>query len=451
MGKGSGFQWGRRIVTAAMCATVLAPATADAQTQSVALPPSGTLTYTWTASPALGCAQVGVCGISGAAIFTAQDAGLLPLRHGRGELLIDGSTIVRTAGPGSDTGCVDTNGGGSLALTLGVEAARQSVDPAAQGVETPSAGRCAGPTAADTARLAIEIVRRGATLDLHGIETEDAGPFIVTLRSSLRVHPQVTRPAALSSLIGLLLGALPHPHGRQHRHRAYVETARVGYGLTASNGQVTAQFHAGGEPFCAGLGACGDSGNVTATLLGGQLTLVLRRTVRKRPTPGTVLQALRDGRLSGLGGGRVRIRVSESVSGGGLGCSASRTQTVQAVVASRRGLFELGLPPQLPGGDELRTSCPGPDDSDLLGQFGPLAAGATFGAKPDAPVSLLVSQRSRFADRAYAGAWSGAISVALAPSNVRVSVRQTEISSAKGSVPKRPATVKPIGPKASGG
>jgi hypothetical protein len=150
----------------------------------------------------------------------------------------------------------------SISFILG--AARFSRLDTGAPTQLPSSGRCAGPTAADVARLKLPERRLGgSSYDLSGEVTLGAGPYTVNVVSSLKA---ISQPAGGSSTS---TQTNPEPN----KKTVLVETASYDYTIPPSTGRLTVSFAGLPDPDCESLGACDTTGTLEDQLRIGGRTL----------------------------------------------------------------------------------------------------------------------------------------------------------------------------------
>jgi hypothetical protein len=417
----------------ACCAALAAPGAAAATTKTATtygsdeqLTATGSLFYTWQASPALGCAADGLCGVQGATIVDVSGADFSAQPHFPAQLSLQTTATSRTQGPSPVDGCTDVVADfPQISFTLPGPRARGPQPPGPFSSGGGLSGRCPGPLESDLARLTIPVRRHGVhrpSFDLQTVRTADAGPYLVTLRSTLVLVPSSTGSSLSTSVSG-------GPTGPARAHRQLVEQIDLRYRLAAFTGALQARFTAAAPPLCNALGACGTSGTVSLSLTPGgrELSLQGSRFVRHRRSRAAVLADLRSGRLSVYGQGTVPVTVSETIRGtdGSVDCTDTRTGSLllQLSGPNPRGLQLIDAQ-----GAILRTYCPGPANADLLPGFGPfsgsgpgtVASGSLSAAtlaRPQTSVSL--SRASRFSGPAFSGSWSGSLTLPLSLVSLR--------------------------------
>ena len=396
--------------------SLAAPAHAWADESLVA---SGSLTYTWQGDPARGCAAAGLCGVEGAAIVDTQGQADANSFGGMTNIgLFPTATTVRVLDgeSGASDECVDlpTNAPANLAI------GREEHGRLQARVQPPiSSGRCAGPLAQDLAGLRLAVRKSGGrrpSFDLRSSQSFVAGPFSGTLVSTVVMRPSSSGESQTSGSSGSSLGPPP-------RRKQLVEQVTLRYRVSSLPGALETSFSGEPDPFCAALDSCSATGTLGLSLLQPQNELVLSasRTVHTRVSARRAIADLRRGRLrfgaiTGVGVGTV---VTESFSGGdGLRCQDSATggrALVQFIpLGAHRGVGVTLIAPS--GSVALRTHCPGPTDTDVIGNvFGGLATGAVSPAdllRRQTVVSL--TNPGGFSGVGYVGSHGGALGLSLA-------------------------------------
>lgn len=417
------------ICLVALAATL--PTAAASAGSDETLTPSGSLTYRWQASPALGCEAEGLCGVHGAVTVDVQSADYqqaAPFQPR--QLLLQLVATARTQGVGPGSSCVDVLDVPELSLSVPQATGLGRTPFAAGGL---SAGRCAGPLMRDLTRLTVPVRRRGGrrrggrrrggarpSFDLRATRTESAGPYVVTLRSTLALRPADNGNGSSSSSSS----GGPPPGAR---HAQLEEQVVLGYRPGAASGTVQASFRAAPEPFCDTLGACGSTGTISLSIGGAAhrpISIEATRLTSHRVSRARALADLRAGRLQLASQGELPVTVSETVKGGQAPtCTDTRHESLP---------LDLSAPgPGAPGvqlddlqGEALRTYCPGPLNADLL----PAAASAAIAQGPLDPsllarpqITVALARSTPFAGPAYAGRWSGNLMLPLARTTLRAS------------------------------
>jgi hypothetical protein len=382
---------------------------------------SGSLVYTWSGDPARNCAAEGLCGVGGSieasqvsGFSTAESSGTPPIE------IQDGGAVARVddAVGGVEHPCVDL-----VPVDVGFQLRHRAAGGlravgSSEFAGAPSAGECAGPTAADLARVALPVHNRGhGRYDLSGTVRFGAGPFEVT--AVYRVGHSFTQTTQIS--LPPKIGSLPKTTTR------LVEQAHVDYRIAAIRGALTTSFAARAGLSCDALDACGAGGALRLTLTRGRrmLTFSGQRFVKRAVGPRRAVADLFAGRLpiaESLYAVDLGDTVTGTVSGAGMATCVDGVSTRPVDLSSRmvRGVDRFKLDPSsdvlgaFAAEDPLRTRCPGPGAAEIL-RRGALATGGialdTVGARR---IELSLHARGRFGGAAYAGARSGTITLELA-------------------------------------
>lgn len=415
------------VAVAAVMAAGLLPGVTRAATSTwvdVPLAPSGAVVYTWTTSPALGCAADGLCGLHGAVTVDIQSA-YLEIGRGQPTLLdVETTATARTQGPAPGSSCVDMLDPSGLGVALPTTGVRPPLVPTLLG-RVASAGRCAGPLMSDLARMWIPARRRGRSVDLRAVRSETAGPFRVTLDSTLTLAPDVSLSGgggSGSSDTGSFFG------GGGGGSRRLEEDVAVVDRVAPSSNTLQANFAAGAGPFCLGLGDCGSTGTVAVRIDSPSRALTLDASwfVRHRLGRAAALRDIRAGADLLLGELSLPVTVTETVTTPGQPtCTdnrrASLVLSLEMPSAARFNLLDNS-------GEAVRTYCPGPLEDDLLpGQLpgepsdGMLATAPVRGAALLTPgVTLALARATAFSDGAFHGRWTGEATLALTRQALRV-------------------------------
>ena len=412
--------------TALLVLGALAPVVAQADES---LQASGSITYTWQASPALGCAAEGLCGVEGALILQPQgNTSAQSLGRGGVDLGIFGSSAtVRVSGPDGD--CVDTPGapfGGDLFASMTHGRLLAHLEP------PPSSGRCAGPREQDLAGLTLPVRRFGGkhpSYDLRTSRSFVAGPFTGQLVSTLVLRP-TSRGESSSSSSSSGPGT-PVP-------TVLTEQVVLRYRVSSLPGTLATTFSGEPDPFCSALASCGANGTLGLSIGGLRRTIVViaGRQVPRRISARQAEADLRRGRLIVGFGGFLAPFAPPFV-------ATSTTETIQQADGSRCQAQTAGRQAELFVGPAnpaarapghtldltlndpndtglLRTFCPGPDDSDVFGQRSIVAAGSLGpGQLLDRHSVLSLTASGSFAGPGYVGTKSGSLPLALTLEHVK--------------------------------
>jgi hypothetical protein len=190
-------------VVALATAAPAVPAAASVTSKQLSYSPRGSIDYVWTGVPSRGCAQAGLCGVTGSLQVIPESASTI----GSPSIEVtDGSSVVRVEYSGSPARiCVDP-----MAYDVNFRLTGRHAG-APQPYADLSAGQCAGPVAGDLAAVRLPVRREAnGDYDLSGSQSFGAGPFEVRgcRRSSRarpssaagRVRPRVRRPGSIQSL-----------------------------------------------------------------------------------------------------------------------------------------------------------------------------------------------------------------------------------------------------------
>jgi hypothetical protein len=423
-----------------IAATVFAGIAAPPATASgaLAMPArlSGSLVATWHGDPARGCATAGLCETRGSATYRPGfDGRLTVARNGVSFAGAEGAeppiVRVRDGAPTAPTACADVLE--SIFSPLSFAYLGDELQVSLEGLDL-SAGRCTGPRTIDLAHALPQgkvktggLRRTGRTIDLSARTRFVAGPFSGEVVSTVRVALGRAR-AARDDLSPEVLRA-PRSLGGKRRYWLL----DLQYRIAGVSGAIVTDFHGSPDAACRALGACGANGSSSYALKGvsGRIDVLAGGRLphgRARPSFAAALRRLQAGKLSVYGQSRLwhaRATVSESVSSPGRSCADSLF-TEPPVVDSRRaagGLVLLLRSDDLSSlADALRTRCPGPSQSDVLGGAS-LAHGLIPAAELGAgTLRVKAASRRAFASNGYAGSRSGEflLDLELVKSGVRV-------------------------------
>jgi hypothetical protein len=421
------------VVVVGWWGALAAPAAAAHQPRQVNVVLTGSLTVAWNADASRGCAAVGLCGMSGS--LEMLPSGAFSASGGPAPLeLTDSNAAVRAVTRAADgsvrSTCADLVPVDLLMAVRRTALGLRAVLPRGQFFQPPSAGRCAGPTSADLESITLPARRFGAhSYDLSGTTGFGVGPFEITTRSTLRalISYGKSTPAGLAgdlfSSVGGFSGTVPVP-GRPPRTRLVLqESAMVAYRVRAIQGSIATTFSGLPAPECVPLGACGDSGRLTASLSGaGGLVFSGSRIVPRRVSPARALADLRSGRMrlaGGFGMTPMRETVSESlVQADGSTCTDNASDGEFALVPAEldhHDSLQVESASTGIGPDPLRTRCPGPSTTDVLGSSSARVASGAFspseiGARQ---LSLTVSASGSFTGLSWSGSRSGTITLTM--------------------------------------
>jgi hypothetical protein len=380
----------------------------------------GSLTFAWQGDPARGCAAAGLCGVRGS-LEMVPSGGFSSAPGPPSIELVDPDSAARVidlAPSGTATACADPV---PVDVLFAIRGSRATPNRDFA-IELPSAGRCAGPTAADLLALSLPARRLGRHgYDLSGGMTFGAGPFTVTATSSLRTVLQDSSGAIVTTSTS---GSFPIAPPRVLPRRLLSEHADAVYRVAAATGSFTTTFSGLAPPLCDPLGACGTSGvlhEIVAT--GGTVRFSGTRLVKRRVSARKALTDLKDGRLGfGLSGPPVPGTLSETLArADGTTCADTverATPLTQApgpatTVVLGPGGFQFGGPGVT--GDPLRTRCPGPSAADVLGRSGLATATVPMHALGDPRLILTFAppNAGSFTAGEYAGERTGTVVLTL--------------------------------------
>jgi hypothetical protein len=381
----------------------------------------GSALVTWSGDPARGCAAAGLCGVSGSLTLRVGNAS----EGGSGPVQIDindDNAVARVselAADGSAAGACADPVQVDVPMELARRGGRLVAVPISQlSFGLPASGRCAGPVGRDFEGLSLPARRIRGGYDLSGADTFGAGPFTVTVDSHLR--------ALVSTGVAPQPPFAPPPPVRRLRtHRGYLEIASVTYRISSVTGAPEVTFAGIADPFCEGVGTCGDSGTLALTLqpAAARLTFTGTRLVAHPVGAARALADLRRGRLSvyddsyalSLAG-----RLAESFQPGAAGAPACRDTVPVAlglgsVVAHGLDRFTLDpVTPAFPSGvDPLRSHCPGPLSGDAVTAGGLAGGSVALAALGDPGLSLPLAAGGSFAGGGYTGSRSGTTTLSL--------------------------------------
>jgi hypothetical protein len=388
---------------------------------------AGALTLAWHGDPSRGCAAAGVCGVTGSLEIVPEAGSTAPAAATLE--LIDPFAAARaidvSANGAIGAACADlvpvdlylavrrTSAGGLRAVT----------DPGFSSGQLPSAGRCAGPTVSDLLTLALPARKLGRHgYDLSGRSTLGAGPFAVTVISSLRAisHGRAISITSSGSTGVIRVGGPPRPGHR----RVLEEHAEVVYRVAGVSGALTTTFSGVPAPLCDPLGACGSTGTLSESLAArGTVTFSGSRSVTRRVGTLAALADLGAGRLAvNVNATALRRTLSETLAWpSGTTCTDANTQMASLIdfPGPSEGLTLVpGNPRTGPGVvDPLRTRCPGPSGTDVLG-IAQLATPLATGAVPTTAIgahtmTVPLASHATFLSDDYAGARAGSLVLSL--------------------------------------
>ncbi len=433
----AGFRLGARAVALAVAvALAAAVALAPAAAADERLQTSGTIAYSWRGDPGRGCARAGVCAVHGSlVVHPLGEADLSSAGPFGGELIFAGtSATVRVVNADGST-CVDQAGEVAFGLGLLSLTPKGNGSVAASFDQPPSSGRCAGPLAQDLAPVPVAGRRsrgRRPSLDFRGSAPFTAGPYSGTLASTLQLSPAPAGESGFSSSSSSGSSSSPA------LHPVLVEEIQLHYAVSTLPGGLNVSFAGENGPFCAALGSCGTSGSLTATFPSERsgLDLFASRIVRTPVGRRGVIADFRAGRLGFDGGPSVTLsggRLDERLgNGAGMACADAVPLPDQQLSFGQGGPSHgRRIPVTLSGAsgiDPLRTHCPGPEFTDVIG------ASQNY-AQARIPVRQLLKRRSLvslstdggFGGIGYDGTRGGAVRVQLSLLSVVAKTRRERV------------------------
>src|SRR5690349_16837750 len=413
---------------------------------------AGEVTLSWHGDPARGCADAGVCDISGSMVLRPEDISINGVVRPNGRFYPASASLFsldpavvrvqRRAPDGSPSLCLDLIDATDLALVpTELPGARYSfgISNFASFGDGFSAGRCAGPLPDQlkgvfpTGMLGAPSKRhRWRSFDMSGRQPVAAGPFSGELVST--VQAQLYPSADEESSSG------DSGSGRHHPART-VRVAEVDFQYRLANiaGSLVTSFSGASEPFCRPFDACGLQGTASYAVAtsGGSIELFAGRILRghERATRRSILRDLRAGRLGVGGDGLPRdgaiARISASLhrTDGSTCTDSGETVALPPMLADGRKSLRIVLgAPELSAGDALRTNCPGPTERDVLGSRGSLAEGSVPSAALTAKeLRVHMTPGGPFETQAYTGSRSGAIDLDLVRTRMRIRVSRMRL------------------------
>jgi hypothetical protein len=385
---------------------------------------TGPLTIAWSGDPAHGCAAAGLCGVTGT--LQMSFGGEQEQSSGSGPMLVEEDVtavarVLSTAPDGTVTTCADIVPAELDFTTSPVGRPLRAETGGLDGIHLAGAGRCAGPTAGDVARLSLPAHRDAHGYDLSGTASATAGPFTMTGISGVRINATTGTDGE-----GVPGGIDSGGDGPVKTHSVLVESAATTYRVIGVTSSLTTAFSSRAAPLCDGLGVCGAQGRIAQSFATrGTVTFSGEQIVTRAAGRHAALRDLRDGVLpltDTFGTLTIRGTIRETSSqAGGLTCSDTTSVVLPREPEQRspRGADHLSLP----GGsvfeqalaDPFRTRCPGPSATDVLGDGTLAIARASVRAKDLGKNHLTITFRPRrsFTGSAYAGRRSGAVTLAL--------------------------------------
>ena len=394
---------------------------------------SGAITVEFHGDPAAGCAQRGLCDVTGSVTWRPDPHGTLSayrLHTPHGPALFVSASLVGEdlGGSPSTTSATQRSAAGAACADVVTERFSPLSGQTSGGVVRIGAGlsggfggapadifanRCPGPLMPDVAKLLpsaavrfSDVAKGGRTIDLAGERALSAGGFAGTVRSTL-----VLRMGPGHSSRGS--GQQSSASGRRVRRREL--TAEYDARLTGST--AVDLTGAPGDARCAPLDACGVAGTVTLTPPAGAAEAYVDVDAPAKLSASALLASAglapgpRPAGVHVFGGATTNRRSTASVAltrDGAPGCTDRVATTPAAVVLTFTGdRVTAGLTGGV--GDVLHTRCGGPTTGDMVGE-GLLASGSVPLAAMRAPAVTIPLTQGRSFD---AGAWRGRVRPSL--------------------------------------
>jgi hypothetical protein len=276
--------------------------------------------------------------------------------------------------------------------------------------------------------ITLSRLRRGAyTIPFSIRKSYGSGRFSGTLLSTLRLRVGRVRPES-SGLGDEGSSGEPAPGGGRVRAANVTAVYRVA-GLT---GKFATAFRGVAAPLCDAFDACGAVGSTSWAILSAGGTVVIDASARARPDD----RGLR-GALAALRRGHGNVRTYGSIRHG-LGTTSATVTRPGAITCrdshsaaapgfafsfDRERIFLAfgGEEASLEAGDLVRTGCPGPPASGVLGRGSIATASLPVTAVRRRRLSLSLRGAGRFRDPAYAGTHRGRFGLVLRRVSLRVS------------------------------
>lgn len=422
----------RRLLGLCACAASLAafgglallamPAGARARpVRIVGYAPTGSLTFSWQAESSLGCAAEGLCGVVGSiALHFGQYSTGSSQSNPPVDLQDDGAvarSVQITPSGQSQQACADPESVDMEVTIVGTGSTRRALAPRGeQFAPFPSAGTCAGPTQEDLTHFVLPVRslgRRG--YEIAGSDSYAAGPFEVTVNA--HVDAAFARFTSVRGPVPLPVRS-PKPTTRT-RH-VLQEMASMTYRLRDVQGSLGASFTGGPDAFCQGFGTCGARGSVSLALAtqGETVTIAGVRSVRRRIGKRAALRDLEAGRLQvgGVYGETGSATVTGTLQAAdGFDCSDETTDAdslpLQASVHDRVLLVRLGTDLLYAGEDPMRTRCPGPAGSDIVGSGSLASARLPLDELGSPTITLELTAGGGFSGEGYVGTRDGSMTL----------------------------------------
>lgn len=429
------------VLLGAVVLTAAAPAPAFVRFHDLSRQVSATggVTITWHGDPARGCARAGLCGYRGSTGVRPGAGGYLELLYSNGRLVDGFGLLPLVAAPvirvqraeesGAAGACVDLAPAGELFVNAAPARSRRVRLGFASGGMSP--GRCAGPdisvalTKLRRHRVSVSrLTRRGELIDLSGRSSFVSGRFSGTAVSTvkLRIGPD-------DSGSGFSIGP---PRDQTPVREVHVHAR---YRVTGFRGKLSATFRGRAAPLCENLDDCGVTGSVSWAILSAGGILAVDGYAPARASDHGVRAALAAVRRRGFFSayGTLRHAIGTTAAAvtrpDGTPCRDTATVAAPALASLESGRREVAL---LLGGYEsdrelLRTGCPGPPGSDVIGDDSPASGrlGASVFARRR--LELPLTGGGRFEDAGYSGAWRSRFTLGLRRVGLSVSYRRVPV------------------------
>lgn len=391
---------------------------------------SGTITVDFHGDPAAGCAQRGLCDVSGTLTWRpARRASLSAVRFRTRKhdgLLVSlflvgddprvgATTTAQTQRTGAGAACADVVTGYGGAIGGQAFGSSVRVGPGARGLGTPGdflATRCPGPLLSDLVKLLPSVkvgfddaAKGRRTLDLSGEGALSAGGFAGTVRSTVAVRLGHGRTAKASPPT--------RPRGGTKRRREL----SAEYDMHVTGTAAVDLTAAADDARCAPLDACGQRGTVTLTPPAGSIETYLSAegpasvsTARLRASLGLAGGPRPSGvRVYGAGYGSRRLAAEAVFTRGGAPGCTDRAPTGVPGISLTVGGGRLTATLQGVETDLLHTRCGGPTMGDVAGERFVARGSVPLAAMRARTVTIPLTQGRRF----EAGAWHGRVRAAL--------------------------------------
>jgi hypothetical protein len=264
-------------------------------------------------------------------------------------------------------------------------------------------------------------------LDLSGRSEFVSGRFAGTVVSTVKVRVGSGEPGGSSSS-----GPPRHHRGRRLIREVHVHASYLVTGLT---GKLSATFGGLAAPLCANLDDCGVTGTASWAILsaGGNFALDGDAVARESDhgLRGALAAIRRAGLVTAYGSLRHALgtTAADVTRPDGAPCHDTATVVAQNISSDERGRASpvLLLDPYEPDREILRTGCPGPPRSDVLGAASPAKGRLRASIVTRRRARLQLSGGGRFDDAAYAGAWRSRFTLGLRRVGVSVSYLRVRV------------------------